>query len=153
MHNQLTQLKQVLLVILFASSGFTTVCSVMCMLQIIAIAKNGNSTMLISWGTIKTSVGITTTCTPTLAPLLRCLPNRHAAPKPPISGENRERNVKPAIRKKPDPTFDTFIDCTCDIEERVVFPGEDKAGLAIGMQEEFSVKASSETSHGHYATT
>ena len=146
------QPKQVLLVILFAFFGFTTVCSVMCMLQIIAIAKNGNSTMLISWGTIKMNVGITTICTPTLAPLLRYLSNRHAAPKPPIPGENRKRNVEPAIHKKPDPTFDTFIDCTCDSEERVVFPGEDKAGLAIGMQEEFSFKVSSETFHSYYAT-
>lgn len=37
---------------------FTTVCSIMRMVQIITIAKTGNSTMLVLWGTIEMNVGV-----------------------------------------------------------------------------------------------
>lgn len=43
---------------IFALGLFTTVCSVMRMVQIITIAKNGNSTMLVLWGTIEMNVGV-----------------------------------------------------------------------------------------------
>ena len=37
---------------------FTTICSIMRMVQIITIAKTGNSTMLVLWGTIEMNVGV-----------------------------------------------------------------------------------------------
>lgn len=43
---------------IFALGLFTTVCSIMRMVQIITIAKNGNSTMLVLWGTIEMNVGV-----------------------------------------------------------------------------------------------
>ena len=46
------------LVALFMLGLFTTACSVMRMVQIIQIAKDGNSTGLILWGTIEMNVGV-----------------------------------------------------------------------------------------------
>lgn len=43
---------------MFVLGLFTTVCSVMRMVQIITIAKTGNSTMLVLWGTIEMNVGV-----------------------------------------------------------------------------------------------
>lgn len=82
------------LIAVFLLGLFTTICSVMRMVQIITIAKTGNSTMLVLWGTIEMNVGVSTslliliiknfsaqrhakstsrqislTCIPTLAPL------------------------------------------------------------------------------------
>ena len=37
---------------------FTTVCSVLRMIQIIRISKDGNSTGLVLWGTIEMNVGV-----------------------------------------------------------------------------------------------
>lgn len=43
---------------IFLLGLFTTVCSIMRMVQIITISKNGNSTMLVLWGTIEMNVGV-----------------------------------------------------------------------------------------------
>ncbi|KAI9670079.1 MAG: hypothetical protein M1829_004806 [Trizodia sp. TS-e1964] len=61
--------RKIALMGVFLLGLFTTVCSVMRMVQIITIAINGNSTMLVLWGTIELNVGITLTCIPTLTPL------------------------------------------------------------------------------------
>ncbi|KAM5465020.1 hypothetical protein MauCBS54593_006653 [Microsporum audouinii] len=58
------------LMAVFLLGLFTTACSVMRVVQIEIIAKDGNSTMLILWGTIELNVGIAITCLPTLIPLL-----------------------------------------------------------------------------------
>ncbi|KAH0613717.1 uncharacterized protein H6S33_005603 [Morchella sextelata] len=76
LRTQIANRKKVALIGLFALFSFTTVCSVMRMVQIITIAKNGNSTMLVLWGTIEMNVGITTTCIPTLAPLFKYFSER-----------------------------------------------------------------------------
>ena len=44
--------------VIFLLGAFTTVCSIMRMVQIITIAKNGNSTMLVLWGVIELNVGV-----------------------------------------------------------------------------------------------
>lgn len=131
------------MIVLFMLFGFTTVCSVMRMVQIITIAKNGNSTMLVLWGTIEMNVGITTTCIPALSPLFKCFSDRHATPKSPlagytISGGNRMNAVELAFRKKPNQAFDTSADRTYDSEERMVFPEGDKVGSAVSMPEGFN---------------
>lgn len=46
------------LMVIFLLGAFTTVCSIMRMVQIITIAKNGNSTMLVLWGVIELNVGV-----------------------------------------------------------------------------------------------
>ena len=80
--------RKVALIGIFLLGLFTTVCSVMRMVQIIQISKDGNSTGLVLWGTIEMNVGvrsgasnadikiyyayasqISLTCLPTLAPL------------------------------------------------------------------------------------
>lgn len=43
---------------IFALGLFTTVCSVLRMIQIVAIGKTGNSTMLVLWGTVELNVGV-----------------------------------------------------------------------------------------------
>ncbi|KAL8779031.1 MAG: hypothetical protein Q9213_007146 [Squamulea squamosa] len=65
--------KKIVLVCVFLLGLLTTVCSVMRMIQIIAIAKTGNSTMLVLWGVIELNVGIILTCIPTLGPLFPSL--------------------------------------------------------------------------------
>jgi hypothetical protein len=50
--------KKVGLVAVFALGLFTTVCSIMRMIQIQVISANGNSTMLVLWGTIEMNVGV-----------------------------------------------------------------------------------------------
>lgn len=52
--------KKIALVCVFLLGLLTTVCSVMRMVQIIAIAKTGNSTMLVLWGVIELNVGVST---------------------------------------------------------------------------------------------
>ncbi|KAL8708413.1 MAG: hypothetical protein Q9220_006703 [cf. Caloplaca sp. 1 TL-2023] len=61
--------KKIALVCVFLLGLLTTVCSIMRMVQIIAIARSGNSTMLVLWGVIELNVGIILTCIPTLGPL------------------------------------------------------------------------------------
>ncbi|KFY72041.1 hypothetical protein V499_07810 [Pseudogymnoascus sp. VKM F-103] len=61
--------RKIALMTVFLLGLFTTICSIMRMVQIITIAKTGNSTMLVLWGTIEMNVGISLTCIPTLAPL------------------------------------------------------------------------------------
>lgn len=46
------------LMVIFLLGAFTTVCSIMRMVQIITISKNGNSTMLVLWGVIELNVGV-----------------------------------------------------------------------------------------------
>lgn len=50
--------KKVALVCVFLLGLLTTVCSIMRMVQIIAIANTGNSTMLVLWGVIELNVGV-----------------------------------------------------------------------------------------------
>ncbi|KAL8685580.1 MAG: hypothetical protein Q9218_007673 [Villophora microphyllina] len=65
--------KKIALCCVFLLGLLTTVCSIMRMVQIIAIAKTGNSTMLVLWGVIELNVGIILTCIPTLGPLFPSL--------------------------------------------------------------------------------
>ncbi|KAI4242737.1 MAG: hypothetical protein LQ352_007180 [Teloschistes flavicans] len=65
--------KKIALCGVFLLGLLTTVCSVMRMVQIIAIARSGNSTMLVLWGVIEVNVGIILTCIPTLGPLFPSL--------------------------------------------------------------------------------
>ncbi|KAL8752082.1 MAG: hypothetical protein Q9199_005985 [Rusavskia elegans] len=65
--------KKIALICVFMLGLLTTVCSIMRMVQIIAIAKTGNSTMLVLWGVIELNVGIILTCIPTLGPLFPSL--------------------------------------------------------------------------------
>ncbi|KAI2765745.1 hypothetical protein DTO012A8_9035 [Penicillium roqueforti] len=59
-------------VCLFLLGLFTTVCSIMRLTQIQRVAfGDGNSTMLVLWGTIEFNVGNIVTCIPYLAPLLK----------------------------------------------------------------------------------
>ncbi|KAJ5356382.1 hypothetical protein N7517_010991 [Penicillium concentricum] len=59
-------------VCLFLLGLFTTICSIMRLTQIQRVAfGDGNSTMLVLWGTIEFNVGNIVTCIPYLAPLLK----------------------------------------------------------------------------------
>ncbi|KAJ5479299.1 hypothetical protein N7530_004808 [Penicillium desertorum] len=59
-------------VCLFLLGLFTTVCSIMRLTQIQRVAfGDGNSTMLVLWGTIEFNVGNIVTCIPYLAPLFK----------------------------------------------------------------------------------
>ncbi|QQK44270.1 Integral membrane protein [Penicillium digitatum] len=59
-------------VCLFLLGLFTTVCSTMRLTQIQRVAfGDGNSTMLVLWGTVEFNVGNIVTCIPYLAPLLK----------------------------------------------------------------------------------
>lgn len=53
--------KKVGLICVFTLGLFTTVCSIMRMVQIEIIAKNGNSTNLVLWGTVELNVGVSAT--------------------------------------------------------------------------------------------
>ncbi|EEA19337.1 hypothetical protein TMatcc_009473 [Talaromyces marneffei ATCC 18224] len=60
------------IIALFSLGLFTTVCSILRMTQIRVIAYgNGNSTLLVLWGTIEFNVGNIITSVPYLAPLFR----------------------------------------------------------------------------------
>lgn len=61
--------KKIALCCVFLLGLLTTVCSIMRMVQILTIARTGNSTMLVLWGVIELNVGIILTCIPTLGPL------------------------------------------------------------------------------------
>lgn len=50
--------RKLALIAVFSLGAFTTVCSIMRMVQISVIAINGNSTMLVLWGTIEMNVGV-----------------------------------------------------------------------------------------------
>lgn len=50
--------KKIALICIFALGLLTTVCSVMRMVQILTIARTGNSTMLVLWGVIELNVGV-----------------------------------------------------------------------------------------------
>ncbi|KAJ5101722.1 hypothetical protein NUU61_003944 [Penicillium alfredii] len=59
-------------VCLFLLGLFTTICSILRLTQINRVAfGDGNSTMLVLWGTIEFNVGNIVTCIPYLAPLLK----------------------------------------------------------------------------------
>ncbi|GJP98480.1 integral membrane protein [Aspergillus niger] len=59
-------------VCLFLLGLFTTICSILRLTQIHRVAYgDGNSTMLVLWGTIEFNVGNIVTCVPFLAPLLK----------------------------------------------------------------------------------
>ncbi|ETN44524.1 uncharacterized protein HMPREF1541_10194 [Cyphellophora europaea CBS 101466] len=68
--------KKIGLIAVFSLGLFTTICSIMRMVQIEVIAKNGNSTRLVLWGTVELNVGIFLTCLPTLTPLVTWFANK-----------------------------------------------------------------------------
>lgn len=87
--------KKIGLICVFTLGLFTTVCSIMRMVQIEIIAKNGNSTNLVLWGTVELNVGVSQspqtmftcsglpcpmqiflTCLPTLTPLVTWFANK-----------------------------------------------------------------------------
>ncbi|GAB7347680.1 hypothetical protein MBLNU459_g5247t1 [Dothideomycetes sp. NU459] len=59
------------LIFAFVLGLFTTICSIMRLLQVPAVAKGGDPTNLILWAIIETDVGIITSSIPSLAPLLK----------------------------------------------------------------------------------
>jgi hypothetical protein len=58
MQLQINNRRKAALIGMFVLGLFTTICSIMRMVQIITIAKTGNSTMLVLWGTIEMNVGV-----------------------------------------------------------------------------------------------
>ncbi|OQN97273.1 hypothetical protein B0A48_16815 [Cryoendolithus antarcticus] len=68
---QIDRRRKLGLIFLFVLGLFTTICSVMRMLQIRQVAKDGNNSTLVIWGTAEINVGIILTCLPTLVPLFR----------------------------------------------------------------------------------
>ncbi|KAK2738251.1 hypothetical protein FQN57_007114 [Myotisia sp. PD_48] len=73
---RISRSRKVGLVVVFLLGLFTTACSVMRAVQIIQISKDGNSTMLVLWGTIELNVGVSLTCLPALIPLLSFLQSK-----------------------------------------------------------------------------
>ena len=69
---QINLRKKIALIGIFTLGIFTTACSIMRMVQIITIAKNGNSTMLVLWGTIEMNIGVSS-ITPRLKYPLTCV--------------------------------------------------------------------------------
>jgi hypothetical protein len=55
---QINTRRKMALLVVFTLGIFTTFCSIMRMVQIGQIAKDGNSTMLVLWGTIEMNVGV-----------------------------------------------------------------------------------------------
>lgn len=55
---QINTRRKVALIAIFLLGLFTTLCSIMRMVQISVIYKTGNSTMLVLWGTIEMNVGV-----------------------------------------------------------------------------------------------
>ena len=53
--------KRLALCFVFLLGLLTTVCSILRMVQIKIIAKNGNSTMLVLWGVIELNIGVSST--------------------------------------------------------------------------------------------
>ncbi|KAI9843364.1 MAG: hypothetical protein M1838_002653 [Thelocarpon superellum] len=74
---QINMRRKVALIGVFVLGLFTTVCSVMRMVQIRQITKDGNSTGLVLWGTIEMNVGISLTCLPALTPLFAYFREKH----------------------------------------------------------------------------
>lgn len=84
---QINARRRVVLIGMFLVGLFTTICSIMRMLRIFPLAVDGNSTMLVLWGTIELNVGVSIsrngqsiaeslttakvalTCVPALSPL------------------------------------------------------------------------------------
>lgn len=76
MRVQINLRRKIGLIGIFSLGLFTTVCSVLRMVQITTIAKTGDSTMLVLWGTIEMNVGIFLTCLPSLTPLFTFFANK-----------------------------------------------------------------------------
>jgi hypothetical protein len=55
---QINTRRKAALIGMFVLGLFTTICSIMRMIQIITISKTGNSTQLVLWGTIEMNVGV-----------------------------------------------------------------------------------------------
>ncbi|KAK5946823.1 hypothetical protein PMZ80_000967 [Knufia obscura] len=73
---QINRRRKAGLIAVFSLGAFTTVCSIMRMVQISIITKSSNSTMLVLWGTIEMNVGIFLTCLPSLTPLFTFFANK-----------------------------------------------------------------------------
>jgi hypothetical protein len=54
--------KRVSLIIVFLLGLFTVVCSVILMIQIRQVAKDGNNFTLVLWGTAEMNVGVSIAC-------------------------------------------------------------------------------------------
>ncbi|KAL9606486.1 MAG: hypothetical protein Q9179_000351 [Wetmoreana sp. 5 TL-2023] len=119
--------KKIVLCGVFLLGLLTTVCSVMRMLQILTIAKTGNSTMLVLWGVIELNVGVSTfgavsggqvtdalqitlTCIPTLGPLFPRLTG--STPTAPSQNHNhrlgdlRKKGISKGVKTGISPPFD-----------------------------------------------
>ncbi|KAF7555551.1 hypothetical protein G7Z17_g2066 [Cylindrodendrum hubeiense] len=91
--------KKVGLVAIFGLGLFTTICSIMRYLQIDRIQHgDGNSTMLVMWGTIEFNVGNMVSSLPFLAPIFikkaRQYRSKHSDDYPAPSGRSRSRGLK-----------------------------------------------------------
>ncbi|PWW80904.1 hypothetical protein C7212DRAFT_162016 [Tuber magnatum] len=142
--------KKVVLIVLFALFGFTTVCSVMRMVQIITIAKNGNSTMLVLWGTIEMNVGITTTCIPTLAPLFKFFQERTSAKASSgytssASKASKKRNIELTFMGQLPKGTSAYVSSSRQSEERILGTAEEGG---IGVKTDIQVEVSSAYSQG-----
>lgn len=58
MRVQINLRRKVALIGVFSLGLFTTVCSIMRMVQISTIAQTADSTMLVLWGTIELNIGV-----------------------------------------------------------------------------------------------
>ncbi|RPA93286.1 hypothetical protein L873DRAFT_1705741 [Choiromyces venosus 120613-1] len=144
--------KKAVLIILFALFGFTTVCSVMRMVQILTISKNGNSTMLVLWGTIEMNIGITTTCIPTLSPLFKYFQERTTQKTSSgyissASKVTRKRNIELTFMGQLPRGTSAYITSSrqSDSEERILEAG---AEGGIGVKTDIQVEISSAHSQG-----
>jgi len=70
---QVNRRRKVGLIFVFLLGLFTTICSILRMVQIITIAQTGNSTMLVLWGTIEMNVGVSPSSAPPPGPTDRSL--------------------------------------------------------------------------------
>jgi hypothetical protein len=148
----ITNRKKAVLIILFALFGFTTVCSVMRMVQILTIAKNGNSTMLVLWGTIEMNVGITTTCIPTLSPLFKFFQERTSAKASSgytsgASKASRKKNIELTFMGQLPRETSAYVTSSrrSNSEERILGAGEESG---IGVKTDIQVEVSSAHSQG-----
>ncbi|KAI9681265.1 MAG: hypothetical protein M1817_002547 [Caeruleum heppii] len=88
---------------------FTTVCSVMRMIQITQISRGGNSTGLVLWGTVELNVGIALTCIPALAPIFTYFNNKSSVAGHSYDREAARREMKRGKSLRPfSPTTSSY---------------------------------------------
>jgi hypothetical protein len=64
------------LIILFAAGNFTVACSIIRMLQIKQVQKDGNNSMLLLWGSVEMNIGVS----PFFYPQIRRFSQQSATP-------------------------------------------------------------------------